>query len=205
MKFVLQIKEVPHNTISFTKFKLFYLMDDVESIINQTKKWISDVIVGCNFCPFAAKVVKLQTIYYQVEQSGEMDTSLAAFLQEMIRLDVNPGIETSFLIFPNSYADFDDYLDLVALAEKSIFDNGYEGIYQVASFHPLYQFAGSRDDDAANYTNRSVYPMLHLLREESIDKALEHFKSPENIPETNINFAREKGLVYMKLLRDNCL
>ena len=180
-------------------------MEEVNPIINQTKKWIKDVIVGCNFCPFAGKVVKQQTIYYQVEKSGEMVTCLDAFLQEMIRLDVDPSIETSFLIFPNSFADFGDYLNLVTLAEKLILDNDYEGIYQVASFHPLYQFAGSKDDDAANYTNRSVYPMLHLLREESIDRALEHFKTPENIPETNINFAREKGLVYMKLLRDNCL
>ena len=180
-------------------------MEEVNPIINQTKKWIKDVIVGCNFCPFAGKVVKQQTIYYQVEKSGEMVTCLHAFLQAMIRLDVNPSIETSFLIFPNSFADFGDYLNLVTLAEKLILDNDYEGIYQVASFHPLYQFEGSKDDDAANYTNRSVYPMLHLLREESIDRALEHFKTPENIPETNINFAREKGLVYMKLLRDNCL
>jgi hypothetical protein len=180
-------------------------MDDVQLIINQTKKWINDVIVGCNFCPFAAKVVKQQVIHYQVEKSAATDICLDAFLQEMIRLDDDSTIETSFLIFPQSFEIFHDYLDLVALAEKLIFNHGYEGIYQVASFHPLYQFEGSRDDDAANYTNRSVYPMLHLLREESIDRALEHFKSPENIPETNINFAREKGLVYMKLLRDNCL
>lgn len=180
-------------------------MGDAQSVIDQTKKWISDVIVGCNFCPFAAKVVKHKQIHYQVEKSVATDNCLDAFLQEIIRLDVDNAIETSFLIFPQSFVSFDDYLDLVALAEKLIYDKGYEGIYQVASFHPLYQFAGSRDDDAANYTNRSVYPMLHLLREESIDRALEHFKSPENIPETNINFAREKGLVYMKLLRDSCL
>ena len=179
-------------------------MDEVELIINQTKKWITDVIVGCNFCPFAAKVVKQQVIHYQVEKTVATDICLDAFLQEMIRLDKDSNIETSFLIFPYSFANFDDYLNLVTLAEKLIFENDYEGIYQVASFHPLYQFEGSRDDDAANYTNRSVYPMLHLLREESIDSALEHFKNPENIPVTNINFAREKGLVYMKLLRDNC-
>ena len=180
-------------------------MDEAKLVIDQTKKWINDVIVGCNFCPFAAKVVKQQVIHYQVEKSAAPDICLDAFLQEMIRLDDDSTIETSFLIFPQSFEIFHDYLDLVALAEKLIFNHGYEGIYQVASFHPLYQFAGSRDDDAANYTNRSVYPMLHLLREESIDSALEHFKNPENIPATNINFAREKGLVYMKLLRDNCL
>jgi hypothetical protein len=78
-------------------------------------------------------------------------------------------------------------------------------VYQVASFHPLYRFAGSANDDAANYTNRSPYPMLHLLREESIELALERFPNPEQIPERNILFARSKGELYMKMLRDACL
>jgi len=180
-------------------------MDDKERVIDQTKKWINDVIIGCNFCPFAAKVIKQQTVYYQVENSIESKICLDSFLNEILRLDGDANIETSFLIFPNSYVSFDDYLDLVILVEKLIFDKGYEGVYQVASFHPLYQFDGTNYDDAANFTNRSVYPMLHLLREESIEKALENFKSPESIPDTNINFAREKGLVYMKLLRESCL
>jgi hypothetical protein len=180
-------------------------MDDKERVIDQTKKWINDVIIGCNFCPFAAKVIKQQTAYYQVENSIESKICLDGFLNEILRLDGDANIETSFLIFPNSYESFDDYLDLVILVEKLIFDKGYEGVYQVASFHPLYQFDGTNYDDAANFTNRSVYPMLHLLREESIEKALENFKSPESIPDTNINFAREKGLVYMKLLRESCL
>ena len=147
-------------------------MEDKERVVSQTKKWINEVIIGCNFCPFAAKVVKQQSIYYQVENSAASNICLDAFLQEMIRLDEDASIETSFLIFPNSFADFDDYLDLVNLAEKLLFDKGYEGVYQVASFHPLYQFEGAQLDDAANYTNRSAYPMLHLLREISIDKAL---------------------------------
>ena len=176
-----------------------------DKIIEQTKKWISDVVVRCNFCPFAAKVVKQQTIYYQVESSGDVATCLAALLQQAKQLDDEKNIETGFLILPYSFGDFDDYLDLVSKAEQLLKKNGYEGIYQLASFHPLYRFAGSSETDAANYTNRSVYPMLHLLREESIDKALEQYNSPENIPERNINFTREKGLVYMRMLRDACL
>ena len=94
---------------------------------------------------------------------------------------------------------------MVSVAEKLLKQYGYDGIYQLASFHPQYKFAGAPDNDAANYTNRSVYPMLHLLRESSIDKALEHFNDPESIPDRNINFAREKGIVYMKMLREACL
>ena len=175
---------------------------DSEQIIERTKKWIIDVVIGCNFCPFAANVVKQQAIFYKVEENTEVTKCLDSFVHEMKRLDNDPAIETIFLIFPNAFQNFDDYLDLLSLAEKRLKKDGYEGIYQVASFHPLYLFAGSDENDPANYTNRSIYPMLHLLREESIDKALENFKSPESIPVRNVNFAREKGLAYMKMLRD---
>ncbi|HKC35260.1 MAG TPA: DUF1415 domain-containing protein [Chitinophagaceae bacterium] len=173
-----------------------------QKIIDQTKKWIVEVVIGCNLCPFAANVVKQQTVFYRVETSADLETCLDSFIYEMERLDNDEGIETSFLIFPNGFEKFDDYLYLVSLAEKLLNQKGYEGIYQVASFHPLYLFANSNENDPANYTNRSIYPMLHLLREESIDKALEHYKSPESIPTRNINFTREKGLTYMKMLRD---
>jgi hypothetical protein len=124
---------------------------------------------------------------------------------ELKRLDTNKNIETSFIIFSNSVEKFEDYLDMLSLAEKLLKEKGYEGIYQIASFHPLYQFAGTNENDASNYTNRSVYPMLHLLREESIDKALANYNDPQDIPKRNINFAKEKGLTYMKMLRDACL
>jgi uncharacterized protein len=176
-----------------------------QEVIDQTKRWISDVVVGCNFCPFAAATLKHQRVHYQVEGGTSSHVCLNSFLQEMIRLDNETDIETTFLIFPHSFAKFGDYLVLVSLAEKLLKQKGYEGIYQLASFHPLYQFAGSSHNDAANYTNRSIYPMLHLLREESIEKALAQYKYPEEIPARNIEFAREKGLTYMKMLRDACL
>lgn len=175
-----------------------------EQVILHTKKWINDVVIGCNFCPFAAQVVKRETVFYQVEMSAENTSCLQSFLQELARLDDDNSIETSFLIFPNTFQTFDSYLDLISAAEKILKQMGYNGIYQLASFHPKYRFEGAPENDAANYTNRSVYPMLHLLRESSIDKALELYANPEAIPEKNISFAREKGMVYMKMLRDNC-
>lgn len=160
------------------------------------------MVIGCNLCPFAANVVKQRAIFYKVETSMDQNQCLDSFIHEMHRLDNDETIETSFLIFPNTFEKFEDYLDLLSRAEKLVTEKGNDGIYQVASFHPLYLFAGSDENDAANYTNRSIYPMLHLLREEGIDKALEHYKSPETIPERNVNFTREKGLIYMKTLRD---
>ena len=178
---------------------------DTTLIISQTKKWITDVVVGCNFCPFAARELKQNRVHYQVEFATELSICLESFLHECIRLDKDKEIETTLLIFPNAFHSFDEYLSLAELAEKLLRKKGYEGIYQVASFHPLYHFAGSNTDDAANYTNRSVYPMLHLLREESIEQALERYPDPEQIPDRNIRFAREKGTAYMKMLRDACL
>ncbi|MFM9911700.1 MAG: DUF1415 domain-containing protein [Chitinophagaceae bacterium] len=169
-------------------------------IIQKTKKWINEVVVGCNFCPFAAKVVKQNTIHYAVESSIDTADCLERFLVECHRLDSDTSIETTLVIFSNAFEEFDEYLALVDLAEKLLIDNRYEGIYQVASFHPRYQFAGANENDAANYTNRSLYPMLHLLREESIEKALENYPDPESIPERNIRFAHEKGVEYMKRL-----
>jgi uncharacterized protein len=173
---------------------------DAATIITQTQKWIANVVVGCNFCPFAAREVKINSIFYTVETGSDKATCLKTLVTELERLDNDAAIATSFIIVPNGYANFYDYLQLVELAEKLINKLGYEGVYQVASFHPQYLFAGSADNDAANYTNRSPYPMLHLLREEQMEQALENFPEPERIPERNIAFAQQKGLAYMKAL-----
>jgi len=181
-------------------------MISTENVINQTRKWITDVVVGCNLCPFAAREMSRETVRYKVVEEIAEDLCLQAFLDECLYLDGHPETETCLLIFSRAFPGFMDYLDIVSLAEELIETEGYEGIYQVASFHPDYLFEGAPANDAANYTNRSPYPMLHLLREKSIEKALEYYSwDPEDIPIRNMQFAREKGLIYMKMLRDNCL
>ncbi|MDQ2718322.1 MAG: DUF1415 domain-containing protein [Bacteroidota bacterium] len=180
-------------------------MSKTEQIISVTKNWITEVVIGCNFCPFAEKEIRRNKIHYEVINSSEMKVCLDFFLKACIHLDKNENIETSLLIFPKSFQKFDDYLDLVFHAEKLLKKKRYEGIYQVASFHPLYRFAGSEVDDAANFTNRSPWPMLHILREAAVEQALAHYPHPEKIPERNVTFAREKGYTYMKMLRDKSL
>jgi uncharacterized protein len=179
-------------------------MKTTEEVILQTKKWISDVVIGCNFCPFAAVPYKKGSIHYAVEYSTDLNSCLQAFILECQRLDQDESVETILLIFPDAFADFDTYLHMVEMADELLEDQDYEGVYQVASFHPQYRFADAPDNDPANYTNRSVYPMLHLLREDSLEKAIDTYPDSEAIPERNIKFAREKGLAYMKLLRDSC-
>ena len=180
-------------------------MSSSQKIIDQTITWIRKVVIGCNFCPFAAKTLQQHHVHYQVEASTDTASCLDTFLKEIARLDKELHIETSFLIFPNAFHQFNDYLDMASIAEHLLKEKGDEGIYQLASFHPLYRFESSVKNDAADYTNRSIYPMLHILRESSIDKALLHYENPENIPARNVDFAKKKGLTFMKLLRDSCL
>ena len=180
-------------------------MVDDQHIIEQTKNWIQKVVIGLNFCPFANREFKNNTIHYQIEHSAKRTDARDALLKECKRLDRDKNIATTLLIFPNAFAEFDAYLQFVSFAENLLKQKGYEGIYQLATFHPLYQFEGSAPDDPANYTNRSIYPMLHLLREEQIHKAVQFYGDASAIPERNVQFAREKGEVYMKMLRDSCL
>jgi len=128
------------------------MMISSEQVIAQTMKWISEVVIGCNLCPFAAREFRRGSIHYQIESSADPEVCLRAFLRECQRLDENPEIETTLLIFPDACQQFDDYLDLVEMAEELLGAEGYEGVYQVASFHPDYCFADAAAEDPANYT-----------------------------------------------------
>lgn len=179
--------------------------DDDHIVIAQTQAWLKAVVVGCNFCPFASREMQRDSIRYVVLRSEEMERCLEAVIQECARLDEDGEVETTLLIFAGAFGVFEDFLDLLELSENLLIDRGYEGIYQIASFHQDYRFADAPPDDPANFTNRSLYPMLHLLREASLDRVLEHYPDPEGIPERNIAFARQKGHAYMELLREACL
>ncbi|HEY8398119.1 MAG TPA: DUF1415 domain-containing protein [Flavihumibacter sp.] len=171
------------------------------AVIQQTRQWIINVVMGCNFCPFAAREINRNSVHFELAAAPDEESVLLQLYNLLEKMDEDDSIETAFLILPEGWKDFLQYLDLVEAVDALLEDQDYEGIYQVASFHPDYLFAGSTEDDPANYTNRSPYPMLHILREESIDKALEFYPGdPDEIPERNIRFAREKGLAYMKSL-----
>jgi hypothetical protein len=175
-----------------------------EKIIEQTNKWIKSVVIDCNFCPFAAKALLQKSIRYHVNENSNLEEALLSLQKEVIFLEANKEYETGFIIFPNNFSNFEDYLDLVFASEQLIVELELVGEYQIASFHPEYVFEGADANGAANYTNRSIYPMLHLLREASLEKALSLYPHPELIPENNITFAQKKGLAYMQALRLAC-
>lgn len=173
-----------------------------ETVIAQTKGWILDVVIGCNFCPFAAREVRRDSIGYEVVADRQPRIILQKLSAAFAQMDKDASIETLLLILPAGAASFASYLKLVGSAEALLKKKGYEGVYQIASFHPDYLFAGSRPSDAANYTNRSPYPMLQILREASVSRAVDSYPDTLKIPERNVAFANEKGLAFMKALLD---
>jgi len=179
-------------------------MPSNNEIIEQTENWVNKVIVGLGFCPFAKPVVEAETIRYTVVEGFTPKVCLTALLSELERLDSEPELETTLMVFPTGFESFETYLDLVAVAEEFMAEQDYEGIYQLASFHPDYCFDGSKQDDPANFTNRSPYPSLHIIREASIEAVLEPIEHPEEIPERNIQLARDKGLQTMTELLESC-
>jgi hypothetical protein len=179
-------------------------MKKQQRIKQRTLVWVKSVIVHYNICPFARPVVEKDQVYYCVDEAGAVEENLQALINEAQRLDSNSDIETTLIIYAKNFGGFHDFLDYLELANELLVLQGYEGIYQLASFHPDYCFDGADDTDAANYTNRSPYPMLHLIREASIEKVLKNFPNPENIPERNIKLTRELGVEKMKALLAAC-
>ncbi len=184
-----------------------------DNIIKQTQCWISSVIIAFNFCPFAKREFERDSIFYQlasvldssVNENNVISSALEDLITECYRLDSTPTIETSFLIFPKNFIDYSLFLDLVYLAEELLTTQHYDGIYQIASFHPDYCFAETTPDDAANFTNKAPYPMLHILRESSMEQALANYPDPEQIPIRNIKKSRELGEIKFQNTLASCI
>lgn len=172
--------------------------------IHHTKNWLTSFIIQYSICPFAKREYDLGSIHYSVIESTAIEPCLQAVFSECQRLDTETEIETTLLIYPNYLTQFDDYLDFLALAESLLVDLNYEGVYQLASFHPQYCFEDENTHDPANYTNRSPYPMLHLIRESSLEQAIASFPNPELIPERNVKLTREMGLKKVQNILSSC-
>ncbi|MEY4210697.1 MAG: hypothetical protein RLZ92_1078 [Pseudomonadota bacterium] len=175
-----------------------------QAVISASQAWLNNFVIDYNICPFARREQEKNSIRYLVLEGDDTEQHLEALIVEAEHLDNHPTSETSLLIFSDGYQDFDDFLDLIAIADDLMIEQGYDGVYQLASFHPDYCFADSQPDDAANYTNRSPYPMLHIIREESIEKALAKYPNPEQIPERNIQLTHKLGLEKLQTLLANC-
>jgi hypothetical protein len=160
-----------------------------------TRRWLERAVIGLNLCPFAKAVHVKAQIHYPVhlptEEAGLMDALLSE-ANELAAVDAAVR-DTTLLIAPNTLADFLDFNDFLGRAERRLSRAGFDGVFQLASFHPQFQFAGTEPDDIENATNRAPYPTLHLLREDSVSRAVQAFPEAEAIFERNIETLEALG------------
>jgi hypothetical protein len=168
---------------------------DDAALIASTRDWVDRAVIGLNLCPFAKSVQVKGQVRYVVSRAASPEALLAVLDEELQRLAAaDPEVlDTTLLIHPEVLADFLDFNDFLATADDLLVERGLEGVLQIASFHPAYQFAGTAPDDITNFTNRSPCPTLHLLREASIDRAVAAFPEAEEIYERNIETMQALG------------
>lgn len=168
---------------------------DEAAVVAAMREWIEKAVIGLNLCPFAKAVYVKNQVRYAVSTARHLD----GFLEDLDReLDflaaADPDeIDTTLLIHPTLLPDFLDFNDFLQLAEAAVDEHGLDGVIQLASFHPHFQFEGTEPDDLGNYTNRAPFPTLHLLREASIERAVSAFPEAETIYERNIETLQKLG------------
>ena len=159
-----------------------------QQAIDDTRAWVERAVIGLNLCPFAKSVQVKGQVHYAVSQARTAAALLEDLIFELNQLVAADSIDrdTSLLIAPDCLHDFLDFNGFLAQADRTLADLDLDGVIQIASLHPEYQFAGTRSDDITNYTNRSPYPTLHLLREDSVDRAVATFPEADSIFERNM-------------------
>jgi len=177
---------------------------DTSRVIDASQCWVETVVVRHGLCPFASRVLKNNGLRFFVSEATTNEALVDDLINELLHLSHHSRdeVETSLLIHPYVLTDFQAYNDFLDVVDAIIDEAGLHGVVQVASFHPDYQFADSDEDDAANYTNRSPFPMLHLLREASIDEAVRDWtakgRNIEDIPLNNVETLRRMGVSLLE-------
>jgi len=179
------------------------LKDD--EIIAAVKRWVQSFVVDMNLCPFAKRELTRNRIRFATTAAKTDEALLMALQAELELIDSDSAIETTLLISVNLLQDFDDYNQFLDYTDNLLRQTGFEGIYQIASFHPHYRFEGTGPDDAENYTNRSPYPMLHIIREESLARAIAESANVDQIPARNIALMNDLGQVRLRTLLQTCI
>ena len=159
----------------------------MNSIAHEVFHWLDSVVIGLNLCPFAGKPRRENRVRLQISSATTEEQLLIELNEEMQLLDATPSanIETTLLIIPQLLGDFYDYNQFLGWAQANLKREGWQGIYQLASFHPHYCFAGAQEDDLENLTNRAPYPIIHIIREQSLSAALNYVQDVEGIPQRN--------------------
>ena len=173
-----------------------------QRIIEKSKAWVERFVIGLQLCPFAQQPYEKGQVRFEVCFEKKMEQQLAAFWKE-IELLINTSkekISNIILIYPNGVSDFEKYLDLYEIAEQLLSEHKLNKKFQLASFHPNYQFAGTSKNDISNYTNRSPFPFIHILRVREVEAAIKSYPNIEGVPIRNIERMKKMGLAEIKKL-----
>ncbi|PTY37792.1 hypothetical protein BGP77_15045 [Saccharospirillum sp. MSK14-1] len=180
-------------------------MNTQDPVIRSVHHWVERLVVGENLCPFAKRELVKNSVRF-VHCSAKDEADLLVDLDaELNRLQDNPEIETTLLIHPQALLDFFDFNNFLDQVDALLRYKNLEGVFQIATFHPDYQFAGTELDDAENYTNRSPYPVLHVLREASLENAIERYPDTADIPQRNIERMEAMGVSQLKAILEDCV
>ena len=173
-----------------------------EQVLEKTRHWLEKAVIGLNLCPFAKAVYVKNQVRLVVSKARHADDLLEELDRELDLLVATPAseIDTTLLIHPTLFDNFLDFNDFLEIAEGVIDEHGLEGVIQLASFHPQFQFDGTEPDDISNYTNRAPFAILHLLREDSVERAVEAFPQADAIFNTNIATLEKLGFPGWKAL-----
>lgn len=178
--------------------------NDADAIILAVRRWVETVVVGLNLCPFAGRELREERVRFVVTPATNEAQLLASLKTELERLDTHPAVETTLLIHPRVLQNFADYNQFLETSDELLGAMDLGGIYQIASFHPHYQFADAALDNVENYTNRSPYPMRHLLREQSLERSIAGYPDTKQIPLRNIAMMRRLGIARLRQLSRDC-
>lgn len=161
-------------------------MSDEQEIIAGVTRWIEKAVIGLELCPFARSVYEKRQIRYSISHSRQIDDLMFDLHQEILCLQQSPDIDTGLLIIPFQLGEFSDFNQMLDQADALMGAYRWSGEFQLASFHPRYQFSGTQLEDRENWSNRSPYPILHVLREKSVEQAVSRYPGVDGIPARNI-------------------
>jgi len=173
-------------------------------IIKTVAQWVNSVVVDLNLCPFAKRELINNRVRFEVTAARTEELLLVALEAELTLLEGDASVETSLLIHPNVLQGFGDYNQFLDIIESLLIEMQLDGVFQIASFHPDYQFAGTDPDDAENFTNRSPYPLLHILREDSLERAITGHPDIDQVPVRNIELMNRLGTKKLESLLAHC-
>ena len=175
-----------------------------DQIVGAVNQWVQSVVIDLNLCPFAKRELVKNRVRFVVSAARDEAHLLEQLQYELMLLNVQPEVETTLLIHPHVLGQFAAYNDFLYRADDLLGHLEMEGVYQIASFHPDYQFGGTHATDAENYTNRSPYPLLHILRENSLTRAIDHYADTDQIPVRNVELMNQMGATQMAALLQAC-